>query len=408
MNNSVDYNYNIDNYSISDLEKYFNLDVNYNDDEVNKKVFLYTQRINEISNISLKNKLSTFINQAKDKLLNDNDGKLNNIDDLDPDTPKNNIISAGSTYIIDNYKSKQTSKNVQQVYATDIAKGTITTLKKKSTTTTFCISSLFRDSNSNSSTDCIYYLPYTLKNVTSMEVTSVEIPQSIFLFSEKIGSNTIYFKEYSSTPPLEGLVTLPPGNYKTGSSPDLITTLENSINNQLGTGTRFTVSIDPATYKITITNSTYIFNMFILYLGTNKNINRTLGWILGYRKPYYENEKSYITESIYNNTPANYLYLEINDFNEQQRATSVFGLFSESFLGSNIISKICYTNSTNYTSFDTVVYEEKYVLGSPREYFGPTNLQKMYIRLLDEYGYVVDLNGLDFSFTLQLKILYDV
>lgn len=136
-----------------------------------------------------------------------------------------------------------------------------------------------------------------------MEVNSVEIPQSIFLFSEKIGTNTIYFKEYSSTPPLEGLVTLPPGNYKTGSSPDLISTLENSINNQLGTGTRFTVSIDQATNKITITNSTYIFDMFILYLGTNKNINRTLGWILGYRKPFYVNEKSYITESIYNNIP---------------------------------------------------------------------------------------------------------
>ena len=43
----------------------------------------------------------------------------------------------------------------------------------------------------------------------------MEIPQSIFLFSENNASNTIYFKEYSGydpTIPLEGLVTLPPGN----------------------------------------------------------------------------------------------------------------------------------------------------------------------------------------------------
>jgi len=74
MNNSVDFN--IDNYTISDLEKYFNLDYYYNDDEVNKKVYQFTQKISDLSNISLKNKLLTFINQAKDKLLNDNDRKL--------------------------------------------------------------------------------------------------------------------------------------------------------------------------------------------------------------------------------------------------------------------------------------------------------------------------------------------
>jgi hypothetical protein len=47
-------------------------------------------------------------------------------------------------------------------------------------------------------------------------------------------------------------------------------------------------------------------------------------------------------------------------------------------------------------------------LGGLREYYGPTHLQKFYIRLLDKYGSIVDLNGMDFSFTLQLKILYEL
>ena len=405
--NDNSFDFNINNYNIQDLEKFLNLDYYYTENDIIKKANEFTKKLSSETNGLLKTKLQHFIEEVKDKLISIIDGKpqLNNIDDLNPSSPRNNLISAGSTYIIDNHKDHPTSSNVQQVYSTDIARGSVTALKKKSTVTTFCINSIFRDGNSPSSTDCIYNLPYVLKNVMMMEVMTMEIPQSIFLFSERNESNTIYFKEYSG---LEGLVILPPGNYKTDTTPDLITTLETAINDQLGTGTRFVVSIDEASNRITITNTTYMFDMNILHIGTNKNIKKTMGWILGFRKPSYMNQMSYITESIYNNTPANYLYLEINEFNSQQRATDVIGLLNNSFLGSNIIAKLCYTNSTSYTDYNTVVYEGKYIIGSPREYFGPIHLQKMNIRLLDEYGCVVDLNGLDFSFTLKLKVLYDL
>ena len=411
--NANAFDFNINNYSISDLERFLNLNDGYNDDTINKKVNEFKEKINDLSDTSFKTKLTKFIGEVKNRLLNDNDSqnKLNTFDDLNPKTPKNDIISAGSTYIIDNNNSKKTSSTVQQVYNTDIAKGTVTTLKKKTTETTFCINSLFRDTSSNSATDCIYNLPYVIKNVTSMEIMTMEIPQSIFLFSERNGSNTLYFKEYSGpnpSTPLEGLVTLPPGNYKISSSPDLITSLQTAINNQLGTVNRFTVSISATTNRITISNSTYIFEMYTVYQGTNRNLTKTMGWTLGYRQLAYTNLQSYTTESIYNDTPATYLYLEINDFNTQYIATQVIGLFSNSFLDSNIISKICYTNNTSYTSYNTIVYDGKYVVGSPREYFGPVHLQKMNIRLLDQYGTVVDLNGLDFSITLRIKVLYDL
>lgn len=411
--NANAFDFNINNYSISDLERFLNLNDGYDDDTINKKVNEFKEKINDLSDTSFKTKLTKFIGEVKNRLLNDNDSqnKLNTFDDLNPKTPKNDIISAGSTYIIDNNNSKKTSSTVQQVYNTDIAKGTVTTLKKKTTETTFCINSLFRDTSSNSATDCIYNLPYVIKNVTSMEIMTMEIPQSIFLFSERNGSNTLYFKEYSGpnpSTPLEGLVTLPPGNYKISSSPDLITSLQTAINNQLGTVNRFTVSISATTNRITISNSTYIFEMYTVYQGTNRNLTKTMGWTLGYRQLAYTNLQSYTTESIYNDTPATYLYLEINDFNSQYIATQVIGLFSNSFLDSNIISKICYTNNTSYTSYNTIVYDGKYVVGSPREYFGPVHLQKMNIRLLDQYGTVVDLNGLDFSITLRIKVLYDL
>jgi hypothetical protein len=244
-----------------------------------------------------------------------------------------------------------------------------------------------------------------------MQVISMEVPQGIYLFSQSLASNTIYFKEYTNSTVTEGLVVFPQGNYPSFSTtvlPDIVTMMTAAINTQLGTAGRFTVSIDLATNKITVTNSTFIFEMYILHTGTNKNIYRTMGWILGFRQPAYVNQLTYTTESIYNITPTEYLYLEINDFNVPQIASKVFGLFTNSYLDKNIIAKLDYTASTHYTTYNTISYDTDYVVGSLREYFGPTHLQKFSIRLLDKYGNVADLNGLDFSFTLEMKILYEL
>lgn len=45
---------------------------------------------------------------------------------------------------------------------------------------------------------------------------------------------------------------------------------------------------------------------------------------------------------------------------------------------------------------------------SPREYFGPVNIQSVNIQLLDEYGRILDLNNMDFSFCVTLNMIYDL
>ena len=391
--NAESFDFNINNYSISDLEKFLNLNDDYTTQDINEQIGVFSNKISSISDIIFKTNLKSFIEEVKSVLITRN--------------KKNDIIAAGSTFIINDAKVP----SVKQVFPTDIAQGNITILKKKTTITTFCVNSLFRDISSNSATDCIYYLPYVVNNVTSMQVISMEVPQGIYLFSQSLASNTIYFKEYTGSTVTEGLVVFPQGNYPSFSTtplPDIVAMMTAAINTQLGTAGRFTVSIDLATNKITVTNSTFIFEMYILHTGTNKNIYRTMGWILGFRQPAYVNQLTYTTESIYNITPTEYLYLEINDFNVPQIASKVFGLFTNSYLDKNIIAKLDYTASTHYTTYNTISYDRDYVVGSLREYYGPTHLQKLSIRLLDKYGNVADLNGLDFSFTLELKILYEL
>ena len=45
---------------------------------------------------------------------------------------------------------------------------------------------------------------------------------------------------------------------------------------------------------------------------------------------------------------------------------------------------------------------------STREYFGPVNIKRLRIKLLDEMGRKVDLNHNDYAFTIEIKQLYDV
>ena len=40
-----------------------------------------------------------------------------------------------------------------------------------------------------------------------------------------------------------------------------------------------------------------------------------------------------------------------------------------------------------------------------RQYFGPVNIDKLHITLIDEYGITMDLNYNDFSFALEFDVL---
>jgi hypothetical protein len=317
---------------------------------------------------------------------------------------KSKIIPAGSTYIIDNGKPSVTN-NVTQVFPTQVATGVINPLKKKTITNTFAINTMFRDVDSKIATDCLINLPYTIKDVISMKVVSIELPQVIYLVNT--GFNFIYFYEHTTN--IEGEVVFPEGNYDYIS---LATMMTNEINTQLGTANRFTVSIDTSTFKTTISNSTYNFDMGInIQLSTFTNY-KSLGWVLGYRSlNLYKDEKTYISESLFNPCPTDYLFLEVNDFNYSS-ASRLIGLFLNNFLDKNIIAKLPYKNcGCSLPSLDkctTIFLNEENIISSVRNYFGPIHLQKLGIRLLNQFGEIVDLHHRDFSFTLEMEVLYDL
>jgi len=388
--NSSTFDLDINNYEIEDLQHFFNLNDNFAENDIIQASKNIKLKLSTHSDTFFKDQIYIFIKEAESILLEH--------------MKKSKIIPAGSTYIIDNGKPSVTN-NVTQVYPTQVANGVINPLKKKTITNTFAINTLFRDLDSKNPTDCLINLPYTIKDVISMKVVSFELPQVIYLVNNEY--NYIYI--YEQTTNIQGTIYFPEGNYNYLS---LATIMTNTINTQLGTGNRFTVTIDPSNFRTTISNSTYIFNIIFASKIPTFSFEKSIGFTLGYRKSKeYKNEKSYTSESLFNPCPTDYLFLEINDFNYSS-ASRLIGLFLDNFLDKNIIAKLPYKGcSCNLPSLDkctTLFLNEENIISSVRNYFGPIHLQKLGIRLLNQFGEIVDLHNRDFSFTLEMEVLYDL
>ena len=74
--------------------------------------------------------------------------------------------------------------------------------------------------------------------------------------------------------------------------------------------------------------------------------------------------------------------------------------FEKSILDDYIIAKIPIINGS--ISFDI-----NNPLTKTRRYNGPVNIRNFHIKLLDMFGQAIDLNYMDYSFTLEMEILYE-
>ena len=87
-----------------------------------------------------------------------------------------------------------------------------------------------------------------------------------------------------------------------------------------------------------------------------------------------------------------YLLLVVDEFNSRVNRSSLARI-SLNRLQHPFGSIMCANNANGYL-------ESEY-----RTYFGKNDIYKLNVRLEDEYGRIINLNGLDFSF--QLRIEYE-
>ena len=421
----LDLDLNIDNYELHEVESFMRLVSPYtlNDVIENEKLIIsiVSQDIN--CPIEKKSEFIQFMKNVKqmlvqnlkkqlertiqnDQLLPDEEyviekdvGKVVNQTSVTQAGGGNSFVQNKETISFNDVIDKEKYLNPVETYPTNIARSDLNVLKRKTILQTVVLNTSFRmDYMNTSSTNFSMVLPYQFKNVMSMRLSSIQLPNVLYCFSTSKENNVLYLEETEGAK-AKGKVTLPDGNYTLA---EIVTTLEAEINSQLGTGGRFTVTSNQFTNQITISNTT---NKFILDCGTGARSNMivdTMGWILGFRNTLLENEKSYTAPAVYNPTASETLYFVLNDFNNSQ-SQNILAMFAESFIDDNILAMIPLTSESFHITFS----DGSDLLQKKRTYFGPVNIQRIRVEIRDKYGEIADLQSMDFSFSLELEVGYD-
>lgn len=350
--------------------------------------------------------------------------------------------------------------------------GKLNPLNTRITTKCLNIDTRFRTNfhNTNSS-DITIQLPTRFNKVVSMELTSIELPVSFYGISSNYGNNYLHIKicyvvadAHENVHEARRTIVVPDGNY---TETDLIDTLNymltkpieaiimdtdlflddnNNIidkdgNNYTGTdycvnehgeivstGSNYPEVVDifkHIEFKIDINengsgsrrvtlgpalNDDVEIKEIILDFSNNINdepdsttsIYSKLGWNLGFTKPTYKGDNFYNAETIIEPS-TKYLFLAIDDFNNNSNSNFI-SVFNQSIMNTDILARI----SIKGTRYNLLTDTDFDVVSEPRLYFGPVDIHRLRIRLLDEHGRPLQMNNSNYSFCLKLKMLYDL
>lgn len=411
----MNFDLNIENYTRGELIEMFGLPSNFDRNIVEIKESKLRDTIVNNSEINKDTKIQTinFLTKAKNIILSE-------------DKPQNNSLQQkiqdfyNSSYELKSSKLEDPSEHMVQLrpekpylssFPSEFFPGVINPIKKRTIRRNLNIDTRFRDNYYlTSASNFIIQLPLNIDNVLQMQLATIELPTSYYVVSKQYNNN--YFNIVVNGE--NAVITIPDGNYTQ-------TTIMDIINTQLTlAGTPFSY----ISFIINLTNTTTgsaqtmigpngtgVVTQLELNFQYDRNgiedrgtpLPLKLGWNLGFRNGIYSGVTNYVSEGIVDLTGPRYFYLVVDDYNNNVN-NNFYSAFNNSILNKNILARI----SSQANTFNILEQNNLNIVTTPREYFGPINLSALNIQLLDEYGRIIDLNNMDFSFCLTLVIVYDL
>ena len=450
-------NLDINTYNINEMENLLKLKHPYIEEDLfNAKTNMQTNIIS--SNIAQvkKEELSIFLDNIYNKLSN-------NLVKIDAKNFNDVKQYDGNHFIIKNENDKYSStlENNKQINKSII----------KRTYTVDSLFRQNYDADDNQSHNYVIQLPETINKAITMSISSLEIPLTYHNISDELNNNVFHIRikrENNSNIDFSGNIELTKGMYEvryaasqthkiandikaeiTGKLSEFFTTIsgDDTLKNDLSNCFKFDVSKTSGfsyfKYDSTLvtgaTNATNFFQNTTITIDFDVNNNsgtkdqitgkerttscyqnklyQKLGWLLGFRNKkiilnsssIINNDKaSELSRSICHINYPRYIYIAIDDFQASSR--NYFSIASESIIAPNIIGRINILSLLEEkTAFRQAaapgdfIYNNKHV----REYFGPTDITKLKVSLLDEYGRPFTLNNMDWSFILSFECFYN-
>lgn len=418
MNSNFDLN--IENYTIMELEELLGLKKNYNEDTINIQINKLRNNILNDKTVEhfTKNHTIQFLANVAEKLINEYRAKnkelidiYKNIYNLNKDLPETQITELeGESAIL----QEQSIKAFARSSPSEFFRGILNPLAKRVLKQNINIDTRFRDNYySTLSSNFHLDLPIRLTQVLSLQLAAMEWPSSWYVISKIFGNNCFQIISGSDTL----IITIPDGNYNYLS-------LQTYLNNFVSTApapfnqVQFLIDLNTpmgstplgGSGKMIIGSTSGTLNFSINFqIDQNGNEDKQtplplkFGWLIGFRAGVYENNTTYVSEGLVDLVGCKYIYLVVDDFNNSVN-DGFYGAFNSSILNKNILARITIQGSL----FSSLSQNNLSIITSQRQYFGPVDIQKLQIQLLDEYGRILDLNSMDYSFVLQYNTVYSL
>ena len=436
---NVEFNTNIQDYSMDDIFSLLDIELgemeNYSElqDLINEKVDKYVGMFKNLEN----DEVVEFFEKVRSSLLG-----------IRQNEPKNLTEAQRLLLILDDKFNAEKNRGIL-TKATDTtdktlfdnSKGAGNPLNRKTLTKLLTVDSRFRRNyNGSTSTDYSVELPYIINNVIELKLSDLELPSTFYPFNDEFENNYFWVKLTKNTSAeLYLYVYINPGNYyhttfidninnfigpyglnltfdldynNSGNAPDGTGKVSFSTLEGFGIaeveinfyGLKLTEEADAANYNtshvVSSNNEQEIVENFYNVNTTIPNTQRC-GWMLGFKYSKYTGSTSYTSEGILDILGPKYLYLVLNDMNTSSNI-NFFSNSEDSLIDGNILARIALKASqfSIQTQGDYSIYTQ------PRCYYGPVNIHKLEVLLIDEYSRNVSLNGVDFSFALSLTTIY--
>lgn len=297
---------------------------------------------------------------------------------------------------------------VYNSFTNNVAPGDLNSIKRITQLTNLNLNSCFRHNYyASNPCDFQYFIPTEIKNVLSMRLASIEIPNAWYLFSQARKNNIFQICVNSCDDVKKYTITIPDGNYDSDSLQNYLNTTYFYEAEKDDFLKYIKFSIDPYNFrtKFELTeNHPAKFKYSLIFVDNiNQNIMNTLGWTLGFRLGSYEDiTGKLISEALFDASGDRYIYMSITDYQYNNNISNIVG-FDKSMLSEDIIAKIPIING----KLSMVIDENNNPLAKSRKYNGPVNLSRLHIKIMDKFGKIIDFNNMDYSFTLELEVLYE-
>jgi hypothetical protein len=459
------FDYNTNNYSISELKGIFGLSL----DEPTTFPAIHAAATKLQSTAANNPQLFRFFSQIKDRLTRnmvdggdedeDDDDDDDEDDDADNDAMGDATVRATHSRLLSLQRPEDPVIHAQ--INDGVPFGNMNPFDRTTVSKVVCIDSVFRNTPDTTPAESfIVNLPDNLDRVISLSLTSINLPNTWFNVSDDPALNTFYVKTFN----VQGMQTdtmhtvkVPAGNY---TAVQMASTLNNIFSNANGLRL-IQVAINPITLKTVFRAKTsldpgapfYAFDTAAAQTSPNfyyeihfQSVlvtadltdcdtsatagfasaldHHSIGNILGFRKPDYvvqklpgeEDTVSYLgnfvthycilrSEGIFDTNVIDYVFLELDDFNNNFITNTVVSTTQRGYIGNNILAQIPVYSAAQMQQMGHIPPGNNTTIKT-RNYFGPVKIEKMAVRLLDKRGDLVNLRGNNFSFTVDVVLQY--